>query len=70
MNFGQAIQALKNDHRVERKGWNGKGMFLRLHIPSEPDRHPFIEMWTAQKYWIPWLASQADMLAEDWVKIY
>lgn len=31
---------------------------------------PYIAMWTAQKTWQPgWLASQADMLAEDWVVI-
>jgi len=28
---------------------------------------PYLVMWTAQKLWQPgWLASQADMLAEDW----
>lgn len=29
-NFGEAIQYLKNDFQVCRKGWNGKGMFLTL----------------------------------------
>ena len=28
MNFGQAIEALKNIKKVARKGWNGKGMFV------------------------------------------
>lgn len=28
---------------------------------------PYIAMYTAQKQWLPgWLASQTDMLAEDW----
>ena len=28
---------------------------------------PYIAMWTADKKWLPgWLASQTDMLAEDW----
>lgn len=32
------------------------------------DSQPYIAMWTAQEKWQPgWLASQADMLAEDWV---
>lgn len=32
------------------------------------DCQPYIAMYTAQKKWQPgWLASQADMLAEDWV---
>lgn len=30
MNFGQAIEALKEGKKVARKGWNGKGMFLWL----------------------------------------
>lgn len=30
MNFGQAIEALKEGHKVARQGWNGKGMFLWL----------------------------------------
>ena len=28
MNFGQAIEALKNGKAVAREGWNGKGMFI------------------------------------------
>lgn len=28
MNFGQAIEALKQGKKVARKGWNGKGMFI------------------------------------------
>jgi hypothetical protein len=30
MNFGDAIAALKNGHKVARSGWNGKGMWLIL----------------------------------------
>ena len=34
------------------------------------DSQPYIAMWTAQEKWQPgWFASQADMLAEDWVII-
>ena len=42
------------------------------HIgPDTPlDSQPYISMWTAQGKWQPgWLASQADMLAEDWVVV-
>ena len=28
LNFGQAIEALKQGKRVARQGWNGKGMFI------------------------------------------
>ena len=33
MNFGQALQALKDGERVCRSGWNGKGMWL-YHVPA------------------------------------
>lgn len=85
MNFGEAIQALKDGKRVARVGWNGKNMWLALMpgmtIPAgmvnERTRKfvpkgdlvvgGYIVMWTAQGVWQPgWLASQPDMLAEDW----
>jgi hypothetical protein len=30
---------------------------------------PHIDMWTAQGDMVPWLASQTDVLAEDWMEI-
>lgn len=33
MNFGQAIEALKNSKKVARKCWNGKGMFV-YYVPA------------------------------------
>lgn len=34
-NFGQAIEALKQGKRVARQGWNGKGLFIFMQVPSE-----------------------------------
>ena len=31
-NFGEAIEALKEGKKVQREGWNGKGMYLWLKI--------------------------------------
>lgn len=77
MNFGQALEALKNRERVAREGWNGKGMWLVLIYPGNAihrsaagafDMQPCIGMKTATGTMQPgWLASQADMLADDWV---
>ena len=66
--FGQAIEALKSGKRVARSGWNGKGMWLEL---QRPDAHskmslPYIYMKTADDHLVPWLASQTDMLSDDW----
>lgn len=80
LTFGQALEALKSGKRVSRKGWNGKGMFL-LYVPSEKwgiidkiglgipkgNLLSWIGIKTADNKFVPWLASQADMLAEDWV---
>lgn len=71
MSFGEAIQALKEGKKVARKGWNGKGMHLELQCPDEHSKMtlPYIFMYTAQGDNVPWLASQTDMLSEDWVTV-
>ena len=78
MNFGHALELLKRGEKVARKGWNGKGMFLFLATGKEFESENFgdklpeiindvICMKTAQNtICIGWLASQTDMLAEDW----
>lgn len=74
MNFGQAIEAIKQDKLLARIGWNGKNMYIYLtrfnNIDSNISYEPTIVMHNAQGQFQPgWLASQADMLAEDWVII-
>ena len=72
--FGEAIRRLKDGHAVARLGWNGKEMYI--YLKTWPDTiidgpfDPCIVMWTAQRRYQPgWLASQPDMLAEDWVQV-
>ena len=83
MDFGDALQALKNGQKVAREGWNGKGMFLFL-VPgsvfkvnrapllgiypegTEITYRPHIDMKTVDGEIVPWVASQTDVLAEDW----
>ena len=71
MDFGKAIAALKSGKFVARQGWNGKGMWLGLQVPDAHSKMtlPYIYMKTAQDDLVPWLASQTDMLAEDWVEV-
>jgi len=74
MTFGLAVEAMKKGQRVTRRGWNGKDMWLRLVIPGGDNKKfdmgmenlPYIEMKTADNKLVPWLASQTDVLAEDW----
>jgi len=69
MNFGQAIEMLKQGRRVCRKGWNGKGMYLELQVPDKHSKMslPYIYMKTACENRVPWLASQTDILTDDWM---
>lgn len=75
MTFADAIVALKFGHRVAREGWNGKGMWIVLIPPGNAsfrgyDMQPCIGMKTTQNTMQPgWLASQADMLADDWGRV-
>lgn len=73
LTFGLAIEALKKGVRVTRAGWNGKGLWLEYHQPMTDVDLPYIRMsypvhsGAYQKgARVPWLASQTDMLAEDW----
>jgi len=74
LSFGLALMALKAGCRVARTGWNGKGMWLKLQ--NGPDVHmtlpyvyieyPLGHIAYPQGSRVPWLASQTDMLADDW----
>lgn len=92
MDFGKAIEALKQGKKVTRRGWNGKGMFLWLkpaatikpEMCSDPVLKqkvidnggkllglPTICMFThgssgRNAVLTGWLASQSDMICEDW----
>lgn len=79
--FGAAILALKQGLKVSREGWNGKGMWLKLVEPyldmnitdaqsekvtEDSTLLPYIGMKTADNQFVPWLASQTDILSGDW----
>ncbi len=68
MNFGNALELLKAGQRVHRSGWNGKDMWLKLQERGKHSKMtlPYIYMRTAQGDLVPWLASQTDILSEDW----
>jgi hypothetical protein len=73
--LGWALLQLKSGHKVRRKGWNGKGMWLALQIPDENSKmtlpYVYIEYPVGHPAYpqgsrVPWLASQTDLLSEDW----
>ena len=74
MNFGEALAALKAGDKVAREGWNGKGLWLELQRPDVHSKMtlPYIFMSYPEDAIntpgarVPWLASQTDLLADDW----
>ena len=69
--FGWALNKLKEGDRVARWGWNGKDMYLELQIPDENSKmkQSYIYIYPVGGGFIPWVASQSDLLADDWFYI-
>jgi hypothetical protein len=83
MTFSEALELIKAGKKVQRAGWNGKGMFVFL-VPGSTfqvnrppllgiypegttiNYHAHIDMRTADGQIVPWLASQTDILSDDW----
>ena len=79
--LGEAIKYLKRGMKVARKGWNGKKQYIQLAtgisyktadgdiVNCEHDAigNMAIAFVGTSGVQMGWLASQADMLAEDWV---
>ena len=80
MDFGRAIQLLKVGQRVQRQGWNGKNQYIELatnisyknanneivNVEHDAIGNKAIAFIGTSGVQLGWLASQADMLAEDW----
>lgn len=78
--FGEAISNLKRGKRVQRQGWNGKNQYIELaervtYINAKGEiineghsdiGNKVIAFVGTSGVQLGWLASQADMLAEDW----
>lgn len=83
MDFGKAIQLLKEGKRLQREGWNGKKQYIELasnisyknakeeiiNVEHEAIGNKAIAFIGTSGVQIGWLASQADMLANDWKEV-
>lgn len=79
--FSDAIKYMKRGMRVARQGWNGKKQYIELasnisyksaagdlvNTEHEAIGNKAIAFVGTSGVQMGWLASQADMLAEDWV---
>lgn len=83
MGFDYAIEKVKQGFKMARLGWNGKGQYIELasHVSFKRPSGEVINtehlnagnraiaFYGTSGVQIGWLASQADMLAEDWVEV-
>lgn len=80
MSFGEAIEAVKKGKKAKRSGWNGKDQYIQLasHVSfTDPSGQVYnvdhtamgnkaIAFFGTSGIQLGWLASQADILSEDW----
>lgn len=80
MGFGEALRHLKEGKKLSREGWNGKNQYIELAtnisyetlngkiVNAQHDAigNKAIAFVGTSGIQLGWLASQADMLAEDW----
>ena len=78
--IGEAIKFMKNGHAVARKGWNGRGICIRMQKPDKKSlmtqEYIYIDTTNLQSFnkdavkgRVPWVASQTDLLAEDYILV-
>jgi Protein of unknown function (DUF2829) len=69
--IGWAVKQMHNGSKVARAGWNGKDMYLMLQVPDEHSKMtlPYVYIRTVQGDLVPWLCSQTDLLATDWMVV-
>ena len=74
LTFSQALDACKSGKAIQRSGWNGVGLTVKMQVPDGNSKMtlPYlyieypIDAKTTPGARCPWLASQTDIMAEDW----
>ena len=74
VDFSTALIGAKQGKAIRRKGWNGSGLMVKAQFPDENSKmtlpYLYIEYPLDAKATpgarCPWLASQTDIMAEDW----
>lgn len=71
VSFSIALIALKQGKTVRRVGWNGKGLCVKAQFPDKCSKMtlPYLYIEYPNGDRCPWLASQTDLLQEDWMII-
>lgn len=77
MTFSEALVLVKIGLPIQRKGWNGSGLVVKAQFPDENSKMtlPYLyieypmDAKTTPGARCPWLASQTDIMANDWSAI-
>jgi hypothetical protein len=66
--FSTALEAVKKGDAIQRSGWNGKGLKVYAQFPNENSKMnlPYLYIEYPDGKRCPWLASQTDIMSEDW----
>ena len=76
--FSEALEQLKAGYKAFRAGWNGTGLHVKLQTPDAGSKmtlpYIYIEYPVGSKAYpagarVPWLASQTDLLMDDWIVV-
>jgi hypothetical protein len=69
--FSVALEAVKTGKKIQRAGWNGAGLVVWMVPANGRQLHHLVIEYpenakTTPGAICPWLASQTDLMAEDW----
>ena len=69
VSFSTALVLVKEGMSIQRAGWNGKGLVVRAQYPDRDSKMtlPYLYIEYPDGKRCPWLASQTDIMSDDWV---
>ncbi len=75
--FSTALEAVKQGKSVQREGWNGKGLRVKMQVPDDTSKMtlPYLYLSYPKDHETdyglrcPWVPTQTDMFADDWIVI-
>jgi Protein of unknown function (DUF2829). len=67
--FSRALFELKNGSPLTRTGWNGANQYVKMQEPDGRSKMqtPYLYLRTIHGNLVPWIPSQEDLFAEDWL---
>lgn len=74
VSFSVALEAVKQGKFIQRFGWNGIGLLVKAQYPDEHSKMtlPYLyieypsDATNTPGARCPWLASQTDIMSDDW----